>query len=1619
MKKLKLLLAAFAAMVTMGAQAQSWTGSAPAVGTFFLYNVGAGKFINVGDKSAGWGTNAYLTAEYGLDFNFEANGDAFNLNSQISNGGSNYYLTTALWCDGAATPWTFTKVDRTDINAYTISNGSSYIVANAAGTDIEYVGLSGTERDQWQLIGSSDILANLQANTAAGVKRTVATFFISDPDFGRNDMRRPKWAFTNNGGNVTVPGYGVNQGNVLNYGCEFWNNTFDIHQDLTDVPNGIYEFEIYGYGTNGTTYVYATTASGTTSKVFKNQTSAANFQTALNNIDNYGGNVTGLVQVTDGKLTIGVKRENNSAGDWTVIDQARLYYYGDYTFADAYGADLKALIAEAQALVDATPMAALATELASAITTAQGVMSTGETEEDFATGKENLQNAIDAYNAKLTLVSRYINVRVAALAIIPELDVTTSDADALAATTTDGINNAVATLRAAFLADLPNVTVAEGSYLDVTNVLVDNPSVSVNTEYWNSELNGSDKTSGSWAVVNYGETEFYNNNFKFYQTLALIPGTWEFGVTGFHRAGNHSTYFYAGEDKILIPGVANTVVNSMADAKTYFDNGNGKVALKFLIETAGDVEIGINNQDTQTDKWTIFRDFTLKYYGAPDYSIYETQWSEAVDAADAALATYAEFDGFVATEKTALTTAKSNVPTPEGLKAGYLAKIQALTDATAAYIAASQKYQSAKEAIEKANAIKEAHNFASAEAIATFADAIKVISDKYDDLSLTQEEATAAAANLGVAVTGHRAGANTAASNYLENGFGLNDFDAALYVNTWSTEGDTDGSGFSVPFYEYWTADANSLGEKTWTGTLTDLPNGLYSVTAWVRVRAKNEVAAADATGITMDVNGGGEGDYAAVDVTEGTQVGETQFQLKEYTAQNLVKDGKLTLNFNIAADNNISWLSFKNVKYTKVRDLTTEEAAIVPTAIAIYNGEDEVTEPIVLDGATPSVTLSTVLSPEDATEGYIDWNSSDLSVATVNSLGEVTAVSTGTAIITATSKLDNTVSASVTVKSFAFLNGSFEADGKMSNSNAKLDAITGWTETVPGNQFNNTQIYDSETANASAFGTKVNPTDGTYYLFFRQGWCGSSTADMTMTTGNMTLPIGKYTISYDYMLAESTDKDHTSSGTKLTFAALDSNSETLNSATVSAAKNPGNSYFTNDANWASSSFVLTLTEETTVSFKLAMTPRGGVRSDMCVDNFRISYENIKEALPSMIADVTIPTSNVGTEAFQISSSAVITLSDAVDAAQEVYDNVETTEAQAIDAIEALENAVEAFEATPINEPADGQLFNVVLTYNGWTYDNKAMTYIAGGRTDGGNYNIQYKEAANTNLAQAFTFTKVEGNNYKMSQIDADGVARYISTGVQYGGNTGQIRTTTDVDKALVVTVIPTAIEGKWNLRNTEANQYIGSQDEGVFTVNSHIDFNIVETTKPSIDINTTVAGWGTTMLPFAVASLPEGVKAYSCAAVNGATLTLDNVSALEANKPYIIEGAWNETLTGDAQGTALNYTEGLLTGVYAATPAPEGSYVLQNNDSKVGFYLVAEGEGQQPTVGANRAYLTVPAQGGVKADAFFFDEGTATAIKSVFDGVAAGEVYDLAGRKLQKLQKGVNIVNGKKVLVK
>ena len=234
-----------------------------------------------------------------------------------------------------------------------------------------------------------------------------------------------------------------------------------------------------------------------------------------------------------------------------------------------------------------------------------------------------------------------------------------------------------------------------------------------------------------------------------------------------------------------------------------------------------------------------------------------------------------------------------------------------LTEAAATANASVAAYAKAKAAIDAAKAEMAATNVYTAEALEAYKAVYDAAEPKYENGTMTDEEAKAL--ENPTTITGwHDA---TIVDNFLLSAWDTNpDFqDAPYYINTWSTEGNNDGSNFKVPFFEYWTSDANSLGTKTLTATMNSLPAGDYDISAWVRVRIKNG-AEAPATGITLQANEG-----EAVNVAAGDQIGTSQFYLKEFTATGTVaEDGVLKIKFNVAADNNISWLSFKNVKFEK-----------------------------------------------------------------------------------------------------------------------------------------------------------------------------------------------------------------------------------------------------------------------------------------------------------------------------------------------------------------------------------------------------------------------------------------------------------------------------------------------------------------------------------------------------------------------------------------------------------------------------------------------------------------------------------------------------------------------------
>lgn len=690
----------------LGMRAQTWTASEVGEGYAVLYNVGTGQFLTRGN---GWNTQASI------------GGMTLAMPVELKAVGSNYIIRTAVNNDAYGlenldggtvytdqsrnkqSTWTFTQVGTDNGPVYNIvsadnhgGGAGAYLTAGVNGT-IVTPGTDGTIAGaKWKIFLYTD---DVQAKHFAAMDDATETnpvdvsIFIGDAGFG--DVKNIADHFWT----MQSSNYNPNGGDVaLNPVAESWRAAFTLSQTIT-VPNGYYRLRAQGfireYSETGADYpvVYIneatkpfikmkteTAALGTVSAYFVNGDGSGD------NIEYYWTDWTDVVTVTGKSITVGVKGTRTDT--WCAWDNFQLQYLGPIDLSE-FIQGLANAVAAAQAYENQLPAAVYA-PIATAI---EENNKTYEDADGYSAAIVAINNAV-AQNATAAIIadySRYQSIKTEALAVASETDTEEADNQVEAATTTAAIDAAIATLRAAFLGELYNVTVpADPGWIEITNVMIDNPTVSQNVDGWNADNVVRAVSWGTGPTTNFGETEFYQSTFDFNQTIALNRGTWEFGVTGFHRAGNHSTYFYAGEDKILVPGVGSDVVNSMAEAKTYFDNGNGKVALKFIIESDQNVKIGILNQDTETDRWTIFRNFTLKYYGAPDYSVYDTQWAELVAEANAAKANTVNAN-VTGSELTNLNTAIADAPDGSS-KANYIEKIDALQAALQAFNAAAPSY---------------------------------------------------------------------------------------------------------------------------------------------------------------------------------------------------------------------------------------------------------------------------------------------------------------------------------------------------------------------------------------------------------------------------------------------------------------------------------------------------------------------------------------------------------------------------------------------------------------------------------------------------------------------------------------------------------------------------------------------------------------------------------------------------------------------------------------------------------------------------------------------------------------------------------------------------------------
>lgn len=440
---------------------------------------------------------------------------------------------------------------------------------------------------------------------------------------------------------------------------------------------------------------------------------------------------------------------------------------------------------------------------------------------------------------------------------------------------------------------------------------------------WTLSENGAFGTQANSSFDNKAGG-YYAEKWQAASSGALSDRSMSQTLTGLSN-GNYrlSAYvYYAGTGAYIQAGDSKKEVTA---------NSSGLYTTDIVSVTDGTLTIKAG-LESGTANWVCFDRFKLEYL--PDV-IGDEDASTIISQAESLESQVQEV-----AVKTALTTAKTTFDGNRTLT-NYTALQTAIANAQSSVTA----YASAKTALEGRATLIATTNVYTADALNTYYTEPKA---KYDAGTLTTAEANALTDPY--ATSAWHGDQQT--SDFMGSAFGASNF-AVPYGNTWSTEGNTDGSNFKTPFYEYWVADASTLGDKTLTATLTGLKaNQKYKLTADVRVR----VASGTATGITIDLNGGD-----AVTVS-GTKIGSSLLYLDTYTVLGTADaDGNLKINFNISGTN-ASWLSFQNlmVKETTAADdyadaLDAAKAAFADGTYTNVTGEEKTALQNAINAAKPT----------------------------------------------------------------------------------------------------------------------------------------------------------------------------------------------------------------------------------------------------------------------------------------------------------------------------------------------------------------------------------------------------------------------------------------------------------------------------------------------------------------------------------------------------------------------------------------------------------------------------------------------------------------------------------------
>lgn len=1088
----------------------------------------------------------------------------------------------------------------------------------------------------------------------------------------------------------------------------------------------------------------------------------------------------------------------------------------------------------------------------------------------------------------------------------------------------------------------------------------------------------------SWSA-NAGTAIGNTKNFHFTQTITLPAGNYRLAVNGFYREGNGNgtnskAYIFAGEKTKYMHGLTAAEQNDingssgkysggsdLLRAANAFSLGNFSNEFDFDLTEEQEITIGFRGSIDTYCSWCILGPVKLYKYSLEAYLVdYRTK----VAAAEALYDQPMNAD---------VLTALQNAVVEEStfsLSSEVTAAIDNLTQKIAAAETSIQNYKDALDVINAASALTSAgqEDYA-ASAI------IQEIQGAYDArtlVSLTAEQKAAAKEALTKAVL-----------KQTEVG--------AIFTSAAPTDWVGQSGGYAGRAERF---QASVYTGEVMTQTINGLSAGAYKVTL---------EATASTTTSRDNISGAQTGDGLSAVFANNTNVNlpvvarldinnDTEYGPYEVIGK-VGDDGVLKYGIkNIATGGNwfvVNLLSIEKVEYVPVTEITVEDVEVEMGSTA---------------------EIGAVVTPESATFPEITYESSDEAVATVDAAGVVTGVAVGSTTITLTADdVTETINVSVVAPAILPESITLEPDGIQLQFGGVTTAQI--IATVNPSEANQEVTFASSDESVATVDAEGNVTA-----------TGIGSAEITVTSA----------IKEDVIAAATVTVTGADAPVVYTTEIADGKDYWL----INAATGK---YLGGANNWGTRASLI----EHGIPFKFIKTPEGAYQLDSYTTNggnshfLALANGTDDPFIDQPAMDITFTPNDNGSFSLEVGENYIVANASntALDKVPVASANIASPFAQWYvisldDRLAMLENGDDT-DATFFIKDFNFSRNNTMYPEWEWTFADPGNTNHD---NNGDNANLcveSYRAAFN----QTQTVV-VPNGTYKLT---AQGFYR------NDGGATPPVFFANDEEQTFPE---KTGSENSMAAASASFSAGLYKSDPIEVTVTDHIlkigakcdndgfwciwdnfELELVELSADQ-DVNVKIGPVGYATLYYGDLNLvaPEGVK-VSTATVDGSSIILEDVEG-------VIPAGTGVVLQADpAPATATDYPFSVS---YEAAPELSNSNQLQGTDEEteiseagfkyyvlstkkgsngdantIGFYYQdEENEGAKVVNGAHRAYLAI--EQSEAAPFYLFDN--ATGIQTVEKAtVINGEAYSLSGIRVDgsQLQKGIYIVNGKKIVIK